>query len=299
MTHFYILDFSEVNKMKKSNLITLTSFLFMIIFILLIMFFWKSPERDTEQKDISSTEQTGTFSNLPESTKNNPSDDTKTSTPSKESSATKSGEVSSLSENEKVKMDDALFIGDSRTLGLCEYAGIKGADFFSNVGMSVYNIHKNTVSVPTIGKVTLTELLTHKKYGKIYIMLGINELGYNFNNTIDEYRKLVTFIKDKQPNAVIFMEANLHVTKSRSDSDEVVNNKAINQFNTALSKFADNNTLFYLDVNPLFDDLEGNLSSDKSEDTTHLYAKYYAKWGQWIINQSSISIRRNHFDRQR
>lgn len=273
--------------MKKSNLITFTTFIVMIALILLFMLFKQLSTDNNEPKENSSS--------IPSVT----TTDTPTSSLPASKKKQKRKKISSVSDNQKVKMNDALFIGDSRTLGLFEYAGIKEADFFSNVGMSVYNIHKDTVSVPTVGKVTLDELLTHKQYGKIYIMMGINELGYNFNNTLIKYQELITSVQEKQPNAIIFMEANLHVTKNRSDSDKVVNNTAINRFNTALSEFADNKTIFYLDANTLFDDSDGNLSSDKSEDSTHLYAKYYAQWGQWIINQSNVSARRNHFDGQR
>ena len=187
-------------------------------------------------------------------------------------------------------MDDALFIGDSRTVGLMEYAGIDGADYFCTVGMSVYNIHKNSVSVPNVGKVTLTELLNGKKYGKIYIMLGVNEVGYKFSSTVEKYSELIEFIKDKQPDAVIFIQANLHVSKSRSDSDKVVNNTAINGLNAELAKLADGKSIFYLDANILFDDEAGGLSADKSEDSTHLYAKYYKEWGEWIIKQTASLI---------
>lgn len=151
-----------------------------------------------------------------------------------------------------------------------------------------FNIHKNPVSVPNVGKVTLTELLDNKDYNKIYIMLGINELGYNFENILSKYEELVNFVKEKEPATSIIIQGNLHVTPSRSDSDDTFNNNTINNLNAALSNFADNEHIFYFDVNSLFDDENGALSADKSEDDTHLYAKYYAEWGQWIVEQTSL-----------
>lgn len=282
--------------MKKSNLITLISFITIIVFLILFMLFLKTPAENAKQTDIGNSEQADFIASPSQSIHHTLPDSSKTAKSSQRASETKNNNASN---HKKIKMDDALFIGDSRTLGLSEYAGIKGADFFSNVGMSVYNIHKDTVSVPTVGKVTLTELLTNKNYGKIYIMLGINELGYHFDQTIGKYQELIAFIQTKQPAAIIFIEANLHVTKERSASDDVVNNPAIDKFNTTLSELVDGKTLFYLDANTLFDDSEGNLSSDKSEDTTHLYAKYYAEWGKWIITQSNILIGGNNLDRQK
>ena len=122
-------------------------------------------------------------------------------------------------------------------------------------------------------------------------MLGINEVGYKFSNTVEKYSELIDFIKEKQADAVIFIQANLHVTKSRSDRDEIVNNAAINGLNAELEKLADGKSKFYLDANILFDDKTGGLSSDKSEDNTHLYAKYYSEWGEWIIKQTASQIR--------
>ena len=49
----------------------------------------------------------------------------------------------------------SLFIGDSRTVGLADYADLDNATFFASVGMTVYNVWENKVSVPKIGKVRL------------------------------------------------------------------------------------------------------------------------------------------------
>ncbi len=185
-----------------------------------------------------------------------------------------------------VRTEDALFIGDSRTVGLSEYAEMKNTDFFANVGMTVYNIRKKTVSVPGVGKVTLHELLEGKKYGRIYLMLGINEIGYNTEKTVRKYRELIVFIQEKQPNASIFIQANLHVDKGRSSKDTVINNPAINGLNSAISEIADGRNIFYLDVNIIFDDEDGNLSAEKTGDGTHPYAKYYYEWGRWLEAQT-------------
>lgn len=190
-----------------------------------------------------------------------------------------------------ISMDDALFIGDSRTVGLMEYAGIDGADFFCAVGMSVYNIHDNPVLVPNVGEVTLTDLLNSRKYGKIYIMLGINELGYDFGTTVNKYSELIDMIKSKQPNAIVFIQANLHVSESRSAGDSVINNPSIDKLNSELLKLADGIRVFYIDGNILFDDSTGSLSADKTSDHTHLYAKYYKEWGEWIIGKTAASMK--------
>ena len=178
--------------------------------------------------------------------------------------------------------DDALFIGDSRTVGLAEYGGLDGASFFANVGMSVYKVDSITVDFGDEGELTLEQLLSSHTYGKIYLMLGINELGYNQSTTLQRYSELVQRIRTLQPDAYILLEANLHVGADRSDSDDVINNPAIDSFNAQVAALADNETIFYLDVNSYFDDEDGNLKSDCTSDGVHVYGKYYAEWGEWL-----------------
>lgn len=187
---------------------------------------------------------------------------------------------------EPASMDDALFIGDSRVTGLMEYSGLP-ADFFTCEGMSVYNIHDKPISVPDVGKMTLTELLSNKSYGKIYLMLGINELGYNLDQTISVYSELVDSIRQMQPHAALFIMANLHVTEAMSASHSYITNDAINAFNSKISKLTDGKTIFYLDVNPVFDNANGSLSEEYTSDGAHPYAKHYIQWGEWIALQSA------------
>lgn len=200
-------------------------------------------------------------------------------------------ELSTIKNTDSISMKNTLFIGDSRTVGLMEYAQIEDAHFFCNVGLSVFNIYDNSVSVPHVGKVTLEQLLNSKKYSKIYIMLGVNEMGYPFKKIISQYKQLITFIQEREPSVKIMIMANLHVTQSRSQNDKTFNNHAINRLNTTLRTFADSKSIFYLDANALFDDQNGALSADKSSDNAHLYAKYYKEWGNWIIQQTSLLLK--------
>ena len=182
----------------------------------------------------------------------------------------------------KEYFDDALFIGDSRTVGISEYGDLNNATFFANTGMSVYNVFEKNVSVPQVGKLKLEQLLTYKKFGKIYIMLGINELGYNQEKTLKKYKDLLKFVQEKQSNAIIYIEANLHVAAERSNKDKKINNININKINNEISKLADNEKIFFIDVNEKFDDENGNLSSNYTQDNVHIYAKYYKEWSDWL-----------------
>ena len=178
--------------------------------------------------------------------------------------------------------DDVLFIGDSRSVGLKTYAPKEGATYFVSEGLNVYKLDEQLLNVDNIGKTTLKDLLKNNKFGKIYIMLGINELGYDFDTNCIKYKQLISLIKELQPESIIVIHGNLRVTKEKSDSDKLFNNTNINKFNEAISKFADNINTIYIDVNPMFDDGQGNLNSEYSGDNVHLYGNYYADWSKWL-----------------
>lgn len=182
--------------------------------------------------------------------------------------------------------DDALFIGDSRTVGIAEYGGIKNATYFANTGMSVYNLAKTKVNIDGLGKITLDELLSSYKFGKVYILLGINEMGYDLDKTANKYRELVNKIQANQQGAIIYVQANLHVTETKSKSSSTFSNTRINSLNDKLAQIANNQNIFYIDINEKFDDAKGNLPSNYSQDGVHIYAKYYKDWTNWIAENT-------------
>lgn len=178
--------------------------------------------------------------------------------------------------------NDALFIGDSRMVGIAMYAPIEGATNFGTVGLSTYKIAEAVSEVPDTKGQTFQQVLGAKKYGKVYIMLGINEIGMDFTTTMQNMDNIISQIRAAQPGAKIILMANLHVSAARHYSDPVVNNTKIDSFNALLAAKADNTTIFYLDVNPVFDDANGCLDAQYTSDNTHPYAKYYVTWSEWL-----------------
>ena len=178
--------------------------------------------------------------------------------------------------------EGALFVGDSRTVGIGKYAGIKEADFFASTGMSVYSLFSKKVDMTDRKGVLLEDLLAERTYDRIYLMLGINELGYNFDRTVETYGQVIQSLRALQPQAYIHIQANLHVTQAKSDSDKLFTNANINRLNEALSALADDRAVFYMDVNPAFDDENGNLGADLTWDGVHLLSKHYKLWADWL-----------------
>ena len=72
------------------------------------------------------------------------------------------------------------------------------------------------------------------------------------------------------------------MTKKRSDTDSTFNNSNIDRMNQAQAAYADGEHIFFIDVNPAFDDETGALNQDYTFDNTHPYGKYYSKWADWL-----------------
>ena len=187
--------------------------------------------------------------------------------------------------------EDSLFIGDSRTVGLAEYADMGGADIYASSGMSVFKIFEGQLTLKGNShgkeKQTLEEVLTGKEYKNIFLMLGINELGYEFGRSTRKYQEVVEKIQLLQPNAVIYLQANLHVTKKKSTFDAIYNNTNIDQFNQFVKDLTDGSSRIYLDINQQFDDGAGNLASEYTADDSHVLGRYYASWAEWIRQQAA------------
>lgn len=182
--------------------------------------------------------------------------------------------------------DDALFIGDSRTVGLYEYGNLKNATYFASTGLSVFQAFENPVEVIDYGEILLTDLLEQADFKKVYIMLGVNELGYGHDSIVNKYSELVETVITMKPEAIIYLQANLHMTKEGSDADDTFNNKNIDLLNDSIKEMTNNETIFYIDVNEIFDDETGNLDPELTSDHSHVRGKHYAEWSDWLMTQA-------------
>ena len=181
---------------------------------------------------------------------------------------------------DKSYFDDALFIGDSRVEGLALYSGLDNAEFAYMEGLTSFGLMGEKIA--SNGTKTLTELLKSKQFRKIYIMLGINEAGYDTETYASTYIDAVAQIQALQPDAVIFMMGCMHVSSDYSASHDIVNNDNIDDKNGAIAAYADGIKLFYLDMNTVVDDGKGGLVKDYTWDDIHLQAQYYSLWEQYL-----------------
>ena len=186
---------------------------------------------------------------------------------------------------------DALFIGDSRTVGLSEYCEPLDtrATFYAKISLTIYDVFKKEFIKTDEGKIGLEEALTENQYGKIYIMLGLNEIGTGDSEYFkNAYAEVIDKIRELQPDAIIYIQGIMHVTAHKSDVDKNFNNEKINVRNAAISELADNKTVFYIDMNEAVDDEDGNLEAGLSFDDIHLKASSYERWYEFLLHNAIV-----------
>ena len=181
---------------------------------------------------------------------------------------------------------DAVFIGDSRTVGLYEYGGLEEiSTFYASKGLTIYKLFSaEIVKVPgERKKKTIEEALGENQFKKIYLMVGINEMGTGTVETFAKaYKEAVEHLLELQPDAIIYIQGILKVTTERSGQGDYINNEGITARNEAIAQLADNSRIFYLDVNPLLCDASGGLESSYTSDGVHLKAQYISIWKNYL-----------------
>lgn len=182
--------------------------------------------------------------------------------------------------------DDAVFIGDSRTVGLRDYGNIDNATFYATIGMNIYDLWDDAFCEVNGQKVTLETALSTQHFGKIYFQIGINEMGRGtIDGFMERYEQTVQKFRELQPDAIIFVQGIMRVTGEKSNSDPIFNNTGINERNERIAALADNRTIFYIDVNDVVCDENGDLQADLSFDNLHLYGSKYGIWHDFLLTK--------------
>ncbi len=175
---------------------------------------------------------------------------------------------------------DALFIGDSRVMGLMLYSGLTEATFYTEKGINVNTLLTKPIVPQTGGgKLTILQALKHQEFGKIYIKIGLNELGWAYPSAfIEAYAGAIDQIRALQPEAVFYVQSILPVSQEKDAGDNVFTNRRIAEFNELIREMAWEKGLQYLDATEWFADDQGFLPEAAGHDGIHLNKEYCKIW---------------------
>ena len=130
------------------------------------------------------------------------------------------------------------------------------------------------------------EALGRKQYGKVYLSLGVNELGYyNDQAFYDAYCRAVDAIRACQPNAVIYIQGLIPLNEdviADTGGASYLTNEHLLVYNGLMKRVAEGKQVVFLDLNPEFTGPDGQLPAEASKDGVHLTKAYCQQWLDYL-----------------
>ena len=180
---------------------------------------------------------------------------------------------------------DAVFVGDSRTDGLRLYGGVKEADFICYKGLTTFEFDNKACIERDGKKVTALDALKSKEYKKVYVMLGLNELGYTTEAFAEGYAALIDQVRQAQPNAVLYFQSVVPVNSQKcaeKNQPSYISNEKVAQFNAEITRLAEEKQVIFLDVADGLTDENGVLPYDSTSDGVHFSRSWYQTWYSYV-----------------
>ncbi len=192
------------------------------------------------------------------------------------------GVVPEIGSEDASYFNDAIFVGDSLTIGIQNFSGFN-AQFLCMGGLSTRNLE--TSALPN-GKTVMQSIRDTQNLGKIYIMFGTNEVAFDeMEEFLQRYEKFIDDIREVHPDVLVYIESIMPVTKEKSDSTDIKNDR-ITRYNEELLKMAKEKQCYYVDLNAYFRGEDGYLPSNIGSDGIHLGPSKYREMANYILSRA-------------
>ena len=179
--------------------------------------------------------------------------------------------------------DDAAFFGNSLVDGLRLYGNIRNGKFFGVTSASVVSVTTTRNCYLTSGvPATQLEALCEEQYKKIYVLLGVNEIGFTTDYFIQLYGDMLDSICEQEPEAEIYIMGLTPLTRAKSDDSSPFTQDKVLAYNAALHQLAEERGFRYVDLVDALSGPDGYLPSDGSSDGVHLSAGKYLEWCDYL-----------------
>lgn len=179
--------------------------------------------------------------------------------------------------------DDAVFIGDSRIEGFMLFSGLSNATAYTHKGLMVDTVFTDPVINMDGQKISVMEALEKTSFSKVYIMLGINETGWPYNDLfIKKYSLIIDEIKKNNPDALIYIQSILPVSQKVSSTHSYVKKSKIDKYNLLIQQMAEEKGVYYINSAESVVAKDGYLPEEAASDGIHLKKAYCEKWLEYL-----------------
>jgi len=193
------------------------------------------------------------------------------------------GAVQESTPVESSYFDDAIFFGDSISTGIPLYRVMPNAQVVAYTGVNLRTILEDkVVDIDEAERATLLEAARqYGDKGKVYILLGGNNLYLDKELFIQAYREFVLAVREQYPKAVIYLQSMTPVTESDKCKEMYpdVTNEKLEEYNQAIYQLSSELGVYFVDTAAALMDSGGKLPDTASPvDGMHFSAEYYRKW---------------------
>lgn len=183
--------------------------------------------------------------------------------------------------------DNAVFLGDSRTEGLQLFSGLKHGTFYWARGMTVFRADdKEFQVIPVNGQsYTLVDALGQSSFDAVYIMIGVNELGYPADSYEKELAELVDKVLAAQPEAVVYLQVMPPLNDAMCRANGLanyINNDNLQKFNDAIVRIAAEKKVVLLNTAEAYTGEDGQLPAELASDGCHFSYGAYSLWADYL-----------------
>lgn len=204
-----------------------------------------------------------------------------TSTPSPTEAPSSESSTASETSNDNSCFENSAFVGNSMLEDLNMYGIIDNADFYAKTGLTVSTVFTET----TIdGTAPIMDEVIAGGYDKVFLMFGLNELGWSYSDVfIEDYGKIIDTLLKANPNVEIYVQSLFPVSKERSDKNLYgVTNERIVEYNSMLKELTEEKGVHYVDVYASMVTKDGTLEDSASPDGVHPNMDYCKIWVQYL-----------------
>ena len=184
---------------------------------------------------------------------------------------------------------DALFIGDSRTVGMFQSHLLPQAAYYAKTGIGIGDLLTERIVNEGGVMISVTDALQRHSFGKVYIMIGINDIARgDVEWFTEQYKKILATVRQTQPDAVIYIQGNIPMSYRAQDLDGALNNQNLSQRDKASQALADAEHVFYLDISSIYADANGHLASAYTRDGLHVCTDDYPLWVDYLLQHAIV-----------
>lgn len=178
---------------------------------------------------------------------------------------------------------DSAIMGNSLVEGFKIFSGLSSCDYYAATSMTVMGATSDKcIELDNGGRGTPVEALTQNPYSKIYILLGINEIGFDIDTFGELYTEMLDIIIDGQSDCDIYIMGMTPVSYNVSVSSNTFNMDRITRYNERLRSIAAEKHCYYLDIASALSGEDGYLPSSETPDGVHFSPAIYEKWLEYL-----------------